>query len=163
MTGASVKIFFSSFLVFSLAATAWAASEGNFQPSQLAGLSNQHDKPFAHEDSVEVVLFVKGMKSKNLVRDALADIDQQCLHDGRVVYVANISKMPKMISKTMAIPRMRKLPYPVWLDRTGDATANLPAKKKQVTFLRLASDAQPAAEYFSDSARLASALKDFCQ
>lgn len=117
----------------------------------LNSLVNQFGEPFKGQDSMELVMLVAGMKVKNMVRETQSDIDASCLQEGRVVYLANISGMPKLVSKLIAVPRLRDLPYPVWLDYAGDTTTGLPFKKGQVTLVSLDHGRQSSSVVFADS------------
>jgi hypothetical protein len=45
--------------------------------------------------------------------------------------------MPKLVARLFAVPSMRRRPYPMLLDRTGEATARLPDVEEQATLLFL--------------------------
>jgi hypothetical protein len=64
------------------------------------------------------VLFSRDMEGGAMLREVLA-VHPEVLERAQVVYVADISGMPGLIANTMAIPRIRKRPYPTLLDRKG--------------------------------------------
>jgi hypothetical protein len=82
------------------------------------------------------VLFSRDMEGGAMLREVLA-VHPEVLERAQAVYVADISGMPSLIANTMAIPRMRKRPYPTLLDRSGDVTAAFPSQPGQATLLRL--------------------------
>ena len=125
-------------------------------------LEDQHGNGFAYQDNMKLVLYVDSMKSKNLVRDSLQDIDQTCMNDGRVVYLADISGMPSLISRLIAIPRMRDYPYPIWLDRNGLATEALPVRDDMVTVLTVDHQAISGMEFYADTQPLLKVLLAEC-
>jgi len=125
-------------------------------------LEDQFGHKFTYQDVMNTVLYVNNMKAKNLVRDALAELDQSCLRDGKVVYLADISGMPALISKLIAVPRLRDYGYPVWLDYNGLATAALPVKDDEVTVLQLDKGAITAVEYDTDAKMLVQRLAPQC-
>ncbi len=152
---------FSVSLLFGMAC--WAGESSAPQKIDLTSLVDQFGHPFRAQDSMAVVMLVNGMKVKNMVRDALAELDVSCLQRGRVIYLANISGMPKMISKFMAVPRMRELNYPVWLDYTGSVVQTFPARKGEVTLLTVDSErAISAVDYVASGEELRAKLMPEC-
>lgn len=125
-------------------------------------LEDQHGKPFTHQAAMKLVLYVDSMKAKNLVRDTLVAIDTGCLHDGRVVYLADISGMPGLISTLIAVPRMRNYPYPIWLDRSGVATDALPVQDDAVTLLTVEQQAITRIEFLAGATALLPRLQAEC-
>lgn len=133
------------------AGLSWAAEIAVPEKLDLSELVNQHGQPFQAADNMTTVMLVGGMKMKGMVRDALEELNVDCLREGRVVYLANISGMPKLISKMVAVPKLRNLDYPVWLDYSGDTATTLPAHKGEVTLLSIASPGQVSAVSFVSS------------
>jgi hypothetical protein len=125
-------------------------------------LEDQRGNPFTHQDAMTTVLFVDSMKGNSLIRDTLKDVDVTCMSEGRVVYLADISGMPSLISTLIAVPRMRDYPYPVWLDRNGLATAALPVQEDAVTVLTLKQSAIVAVDHLREPAQLFQRLLKEC-
>ena len=104
-------------------------------------------RPFAIEDQhgargevdgrVRVLVFTRDMDGGEVVKQALADTSQAFLDRRHVVYVADISRMPGVISTLVAVPRMRRRPYRVLLDRDGASTRDLPYETGRPTVLVL--------------------------
>ncbi|AQS38291.1 hypothetical protein Sps_03148 [Shewanella psychrophila] len=97
---------------------------------------------FEHEVTVtsatEVLLFSRNMKGGDIIKEALEKLqadNQQGLDN--LVYVADISGMPSLIAKFVAIPQMKDLPFSMGLDREGDVTKVLPGEKDKATLIRL--------------------------
>ena len=125
-------------------------------------LEDQFGNKFVHQDNMQLALYVDSMKAKNLVRDSLNDVDITCMKEGRVVYLADISGMPSLISKLIAIPRMRDYPYPIWLDKDGLATEALPVRDDAVTVLTIDHLAITGMDYFLDVPQLVQRLAKEC-
>lgn len=155
-------------LLLAIGGSTGCASNASVQPLSIGQqvdfslLEDQRGNAFAHQQDMKLVLYVDGMKAKNLVRDAFVDIDQSCLSEGRVVYLADISGMPSLISSLIAIPRMRNYPYPIWLDRTGLATDALPVQDDAVTVLTLEQQAVKAVDFVADTPSLLQRLRTEC-
>lgn len=103
----------------------------------LGGLLDQHDRPAAIDESTRLVLFTRDMGASDAVAEALGDAGAARLAAAGAVWVADISRMPRVITRFFALPAMRKRPYVMVLDRDGKATAALPQTKGRVTLLRL--------------------------
>lgn len=125
-------------------------------------LEDQHGNPFKHQEVMNTVLFVNSMQGNALIRNTLGDIDVTCLKNGKVVYLADISGMPSLVSALIAVPRMRDYPYPVWLDRNGLATAALPVKDDAVTVLTLNKSAIVAVDHLPAATALRERLLQEC-
>ncbi|MEZ5504563.1 MAG: hypothetical protein R3F38_00685 [Gammaproteobacteria bacterium] len=105
-------------LLLTIVGSAGCAANAPVQPLSIGQqvdfslLEDQRGNAFAHQQDMKLVLYVDGMKAKNLVRDALVDVDQSCLNEGRVVYLADISGMPSLISSLIAIRACAIMPIP---------------------------------------------------
>lgn len=128
----------------------------------LDGLQDQNDNIFNHQDNMQALLFVDGMAGKDLIQNALNTIDTQCMDEGKLVYLADISAMPGLISKFIAVPKMRDYGYPVWLDRDGEASAALPVREEQVTLLSIDDQVIRDEAFFADSEALSERLSELC-
>ena len=73
--------------------------------------------------------------------------------------MSDISGMPGMIRRFVALPAMRKRPYRMVLDRDGQATAEFPAEEGKVTLLRLDALKIEAVEYVDSAQALRAALE----
>lgn len=129
----------------------------------LTALEDQNGNSFEDHSVMQGVLFVRGMETKDLVKETLAGLDPSCLSDGTLVYVADISKMPGFIAKMVAIPRMRDYGYPVWLDRDGTTTDAFPVREGLVTLLTVEDDRVADVIYSDDIELLSGHLLKFCQ
>jgi hypothetical protein len=100
-------------------------------------LEDQHGKSRTVDASVKVILFSRDMEGGDLLKEGLADVDPGYLDGRNAVYVADISRMPRLVARMFAIPAMRDRPYAMLLDRDGETTARLPAAEGQATLLFL--------------------------
>lgn len=128
----------------------------------LSALQNQHGKPFKNPSAMQLLLYVGGMEAKEIVRESFEKINLQCLTTGQVVYVADISGMPSIISKLVAVPRMRDYPYPIWLDYEGDTADMLPAKEDTVTVINIAEQRIAEIQFVAEADSLAQTLLGLC-
>jgi len=122
-------------------------------------LADQHDTPGGIDGDTRLVLFTAGMDASDHVKEALAGDGAALLESAGAVWIANISRMPRIITKLFAMPSLRKRPYRMLLDRDGTATADFPANSGQVTLLHLDHLKIERIEYADSAAQVATALR----
>jgi hypothetical protein len=129
-----------SVLVIGVALAATATADSPFAVGDRIDaftLEDQHGVVHTLDASVELILFSRDMAGGDLVKHALADAPADLLTTRNAIYVADITGMPKLVAKMFALPKMRKRPYPLWLDRDGAATARLPDVEGRATLIFL--------------------------
>jgi hypothetical protein len=106
-------------------------------------LEDAHGKPVAIGPDVRRLLFAASMAGSEIVTGVLSTEPAGVLARIQGVYVADISRMPAMISRLVALPRMRELPFAVALVRDEAAAATLvdvPREAGAVTVISLEGD-----------------------
>ena len=129
-----------SLLVLTLALAAALASaqlytvDGTFRPFAL---EDQHGVRAEVGEGVQIIFLTRDMDGGNLVKTALAEVPQSILDQRHAVYIADTSGMPSLIARFTALPKMKKRPYRVLLDRDGKATRDWPFTAGTVTLIAL--------------------------
>lgn len=105
-------------------------------------LSDQHGETHAIDASLRAVLFSRDMDGGGVIRslldpEALGEPATEFLDRHGAVCVADVHRMPGLIRRIIAKPRMRKRPYPLLLDEQGDTTAAWPSQEGHATLIRL--------------------------
>ena len=108
-------------------------------PAPVIALEDQHGKPVRVDASTRRLLFsaergVNEMVSKVLLAQASGVLERQ-----ETVYLADISAMPAVITRLIALPRMRELPFAIGLVREPAQVAqvaDLPRQPGAATVLR---------------------------
>jgi hypothetical protein len=136
-----------------------AATLAPGMPMPAIALADQHDVKASIGPDTRIVLFARDMDAADLAEEALAADGAALLTDAGALFVSDISGMPGMIRKLIALPAMRKRPYRMLLDREGDATADMPVQKGKVTVLRLDALEIEAVEYVGSAAQLRGVLE----
>lgn len=98
-------------------------------------IKDQHGVAHEFDESVRLVLMSRDMDAGQVIKDALAKTGPEALERRGAVYVSDISEMPGLIARMVAIPKMRDRPYPMLLDRDGHFTASFPAQPGMATLL----------------------------
>lgn len=99
-------------------------------------LQDQHEQTLVVDQSTRIVLFSRGMKGGDIIKAALESLPQAEQPEG-LVYVADISGMPSLIAKFVAIPQMQELPFQIALDREGQVTQQWLGNKDTATVMHL--------------------------
>jgi hypothetical protein len=109
------------------------------QKMEAVVFEDQFEGKITINESTEWLIFSSSMNGSNLVRDVFEDLDMECivLEKHKMIYVADIHKMPGLISKFVALPKMRTYKISVGLDKEGKLTRDWPKEEDAVTIIRL--------------------------
>ena len=121
-----------------LRADAAPLTEGSAMPT--LSLNDQHDKPAAVSTQTRWVVFTAEKPVNDMVSAVLAAEPAGVADRLRLVYVADISGMPALVTRMFALPKLRELPFPIALVREAaqlTQVADIPRVKGAATVLRL--------------------------
>jgi hypothetical protein len=122
-------------------------------------LLDQYDQAYSLNDQTRTLLVASNMDGAKLVKAALEDRPKGYLEARNTVFVADIQRMPALISNLFAIPAMRDYSYRVLLDRDGSvATRYAPAEDK-VLWLQLDKGQVVSQREFTSAEELRQALE----
>jgi hypothetical protein len=127
-------------------------------PLPALSLVDQHDKPKTISPDTRLVFFSASRDGASLIEDALAGQTGDSLAAAGIVYVADIDGMPPVVSKLVALPQMRKLPYPMLLGHEAEDTAMIPRERGKVTLIEAEGGTVTAIREIDDLAILKQAL-----
>ena len=125
-------------LALPLAADAAPLAAGSAMPT--LSLNDQHDKPTSVGSSTRWVIFTAEKPVSDMVSTVLAAEPLGVVDRLRLVYVADISGMPALVTRMFALPRLRELPFPIALVRDAaqvTQVADIPRVAGTATALRL--------------------------
>lgn len=127
--------------------------------SLLPALSvvDKHERQVSIEASTRFVVFAADKTASDIVSGALRP-HPSIFAERRLVYIADISAMPAMVTRMFALPKMRDLPFQVGLVQNSEITSHLPRKPKEVTLIALEDQRVQAIEYLPDAASLRRSL-----
>lgn len=121
-------------------------------------LNDQHDKPVAVTPATRQLVFAADKPASDLASSVLAAQAPGVLGRHGIVYVADISAMPALVTRMFALPRLRELPFAIGLAREAAALAHLPRQGGRVTVLDLHEGAVTQIRYAGDAQALQQAL-----
>lgn len=99
-------------------------------------LQDQFEQPMSLDANTTILLFSKDMKGGEVIAQAFEKVDKKD-RSSQVIYFADISGMPSLIAKFIAIPKMKDYSFSLGLDKEGGATAILPFTEEKATILKL--------------------------
>ncbi|MGE6451282.1 hypothetical protein [Shewanella baltica] len=136
---------------------AYAASYVAGDAINPISLLDQNDQTISVTDETQVLLFSRSMKGGDVIKEALTPLSTTQMPAG-LVYVADISGMPSLIAKFVAVPQMQDLPFAIGLDREGEISRLLPDTKDMATMILLNQRNILDIAYFDSSEALGQAL-----
>jgi hypothetical protein len=122
-------------------------------------LLDQYEQPYSLNADTRLLLVARDMDGAKLVKAALADQPKGYLEARGAVFVADIERMPAVISKLFAIPAMRDYSYRVMLDRDGRVASRYAGTEGQVLWLTLDHGVLVEQREYADAAPLKAALQ----
>ncbi|MDH4611150.1 FAD/FMN-containing dehydrogenase [Pseudomonas sp. BN102] len=145
-------------LILSLLATLGQALETGERLAPWT-LLDQYEQPYSLDDGVQVLLVARSMEGGKLVNAALEGQPKGYLEARHAVFVADISRMPALVSSLFAVPAMRDYNYRVLLDRESHVVSRYPGDESRVLWLRLEQGRLLEQREFGDAAALRAALE----
>lgn len=143
-----------------LSASAAPLAAGSALPTLT--LKDQHDKPVAIAPDTRWVLFSGDKAVSDMVSGVLTAEPAGVLQRLHLVYVADISAMPGLVTRMFALPKMRELPYSLALVREkADVAqvADLPRQPGKATLLQLDKGKVTHVSAIANAAELRAALQ----
>ena len=122
-------------------------------------LLDQYEQAYSLDAGTQILLVARDMDGAKMVKAALAEQPKGYLEARHAVFVADIQRMPAIISKLFAIPAMRAYNYRVLLDREGRVASRYSGQDGQVQWLQLEQGVLVGQRAFTDAAALKSALE----
>lgn len=125
-------------LSYPLSTAAAPLAAGSAMPA--LSLNDQHDKPAPVSPQTRWVVFTSEKPVSDMVSAVLATEPAGVADRLRLVYVADISGMPALVTRMFALPKLRELPFPIALVRDAaqvTQVADIPRVTGAATVLRL--------------------------
>ncbi|WP_407276607.1 hypothetical protein [Halothiobacillus sp. DCM-1] len=89
-------------------------------------VTDQHDKPVGLPGAAKVIIYANSKAADEWVNPVLAQYGAEALRAHQVAYVSDISRMPGLISRMIALPQLRERSYPVVLLRESAQLLGMP-------------------------------------
>ncbi|SHI15473.1 hypothetical protein [Ferrimonas marina] len=128
------------------------------QPMPYLTLDDQHGEAHAIATDLNVLIFTRDKAGSDVASGALEGVEQGTLEQSGIVYVADTSIMPALITRMFALPKMRKQSFLTMMDTQGSATAAFPFEDGKVSLMRFEQGSLHSIEHIDDAEALKAAL-----
>lgn len=98
-------------------------------------LDDQFGRPHEIAQCRRLILFAPDRDAAEIAEQALTGLDGATLERRGVCYIADISRMPGLVTRMFALPALRERTYPVLLGREEADTVMLPRQAGRLTLL----------------------------
>ena len=136
-------------LVLSLMAVSPFANAEEAQPVLVPGerfpmldLEDQFGDERLVPGEATLIIFSGSKQADDDLSDTLGEIAGDALRAGEVIYLSDISRMPGLITKLIAMPALKDRNYPVTLIRKEGVADTLPATDGCVTLFHLSGEGE---------------------
>ena len=130
------------------------------QPLLMPSLTDQFEETYALGSETRILVVSHDMDSSDLVKEAFIGQTTDSLKKAGIQYYADISGMPALISRFIAIPRLKELPYRIALGREEEQLAHIPVKEGAVTVITLLDGTVTSVDSVTEPGQLADILSD---
>ena len=148
------KILFTIFL--GLSAFANSLTVGSDLP--VLTVKDQFEKEFTIDAKIKTVIFSATKEESNVIKEFLAAKDKDYLTNNNIAYVADITGMPSLISKFIAIPKMKDYAFSILLI-DEDNKALFPVEQDKITILTLENSKVTSIKFIKTTEDLAATFK----
>lgn len=121
-------------------------------------LLDQHNVPYTLNDETRILLVARDMDGAKLVDAALEGKPKGYLDERHAVFLADISRMPRIIATLFALPKMRDYNYRILLDHDARIAPRYPAGEGEVLWLQLEDGRLVEQKVFKEAVALEQAL-----
>lgn len=122
-------------------------------------LQDQFEEAATLTDSTELLLVASSRKAAGVVDEAIKEKPEGYLDERNALYVADISRMPGLVTRMFLVPSMRKANYRVLLDRESTVAPDHLGQDGEVLWLRLNQREVLEQRTFTDAEDLRTALE----
>jgi hypothetical protein len=119
---------------------------------------DQNDQAHQLNDKIQLLLFAHSKQTGSLMTDILEDAGPDHLQNHNAVYIADISRMPSLVTRFFVMPKMRKIDSPIFLVRNPEQAVWLPKEEDKVTLVKLTAGKITQISFSADEESLRSIL-----
>lgn len=125
----------------------------------LKNFTDQRENPVLITEDTTTILFVSDMDASKVVHQVLEMETQDSLSKKNLVFISDIHKMPSLITRFIALPKMRSYQYPMALIQKEGISKDIPREKGKVTVFFLKKGKITEIQYSPDSDSLRKTLE----
>lgn len=128
------------------------------QPLPTLAVKDQHDQVWQVPATAELLIYSASREASSRLQAILKQQGPDFLASRRAVYLANMSRMPAFITRTMALPSLRDEPFRLGVVMDDKLTADWPVKDDAVTLITLKEGKVTGIVFATDDATVRRAL-----
>lgn len=128
-------------------------------PLNVEGLKTQFEESVTMTPETQWVVFVAEKAASKVFNDKVKELNVK-LDEKPILYVSDISKMPSLITRMFAIPKMKKIGYKMALDRKGEITKEWPRQEGAITVMEISNQKVTGIRFLSQEPEIKSFLKN---
>ncbi|WP_428737452.1 hypothetical protein [Sulfurimonas sp.] len=130
--------------------------------SSLQGFEyeTQHEKEITIPDDVKTIIISYEKDSSAMINKFLDSKEKDFLEKNHAVFIADISKMPSLITSLFALPKMQKYKHTIYLHYSDEFAKFIPAVEEKVTILKIQNSKVSNISYITTVKELQEALQE---
>ena len=133
-----IALLFFSLSAFLLASTLELSSP--LSSLQKFEYETQHEKAITIPDDVQTIIISDEKDSSAMINKFLNSKEKEFLEKKHTVFIADISKMPSLITSLFALPKMKKYKHTIYLHYTDEFAKFIPIVEEKVIILTIQND-----------------------
>lgn len=142
-----------------IAVSVWAAPYKVGQSVMPLDLNDQFGKRITLKVMPKTLIMAFEKGTGATVNEYLTVQEKGYLAKNKAAFVADISQMPKFITESFALPKMRKYTHTVLLIQDEEQGLNFPAQEEKITVMKFRGNFLTKIEYISTAAELKKAIE----
>jgi len=142
-----------------VALSVWAAPYKVGQSVMPLDLNDQFGKRVTLKVMPKTLIMAFEKGTGATVNEYLTLQEKGYLAKNKAAFVADISQMPKFITESFALPKMRKYTHTVLLIQDEEQGLNFPAQEEKITVMKFRGNFLTKVEYISTAAELKKAIE----
>lgn len=149
-------LMFLFLLSFSLSAEEW--KKGDSFPIQELEDQLEVIRPIPND--TKKLFFISSMSASKIVHSVLEEKEPEYLPGLKAVLISDIHKMPSLITKFVALPKMKGYKYRIYLIRDDKTGQPFPREKDMITYINLKKGKITKIQYLANQEELKQALEE---
>lgn len=141
------------------AAALWAAPYKVGQSVMPLDLNDQFGKRYTLKAMPKTLIMAFEKGTGATVNEYLTVQEKGYLAKNKAAFVADISQMPKFITESFALPKMRKYTHTVLLIQDEEQGLNFPAQEDKITVMKFRGNFLTKIEFISTAPELKKAIE----
>lgn len=130
-----MRLYFLFYLLLSLSLSSKPFEIGS--QWNLLEFTDQNDKKIDVTQETICIFFVSDMDASKIVHEVLQFETEESLQKKKLLFISDIHRMPSLITRFIALPKMRGYSYPMALVREKDVSNDIPREKGKVSVFTL--------------------------